>query len=560
MANTLNVSNEVKELRLLFEISRLFDGLGDVQPKLDEALALIARHTGLSRGAVALLDPDGRGISLTAAVGHQPEELRRGHYRLGEGVTGRVIETGQPMVAPNPSREPLFLNRTGARDLSKERIAFFCVPIKIGARTIGALSADRLFADSVALDEDLRLLTILASLIAQAAKVRQDLAAERESILAENRRLKEVLEAGLKTPAMIGESRGLKEVYSLIAQVAPTSLAVLICGESGTGKELAAETIHLSSPRAARPFIRVNCAALPEQLVESELFGHEKGAFTGATHRHRGRFELADGGTLFLDEVGDLPPSVQVKLLRVLQEKKFERVGGGETIAVDVRLVAATNRDLVRLVGEGTFREDLYYRLNVFSITLPPLRERLDDLPALSDHFLAYWGREVNKRMIGLTPEALAALRDWPWPGNIRELSNVLARAVILSEDGLVHRRHLPTLGGGSPEAEARPATLPEALDEMERRLITEALSQHQGNMSRAAAHLGISERIMGLRMKKFGLDFKTFRTPKKNPQGSALGAPLHFPVKYRGASGMKTVVCGVSERRGAGVTENDGA
>ena len=513
--SSLNVSNEVKELRLLFEISRLFDGLEDVQAKLDQALALMTRFTGMVRGTVALLDPDGQNISLAAAVGLQPQELSRGHYRLGEGITGRVIETGRPMVAPNLSQEPLFLNRTGARDLAKERIAFFCVPIKIGPQTIGALSADRLFADSVALDEDLRLMTILASLIAQAAKVRQDLAAEREHILEENRRLKQVLESGLKTPAMIGGSGGLKEVHSLIAQVAPTNLTVLIQGESGTGKELAAETIHLTSRRAGRPFIRVNCAALPEHLVESELFGHEKGAFTGATQRHKGRFELADGGTLFLDEVAELPAPAQAKLLRALQEKRFERVGGDETISVDVRLVAATNRDLGRMVTDGAFREDLFYRLNVFAITLPPLRDRLEDLPALADHFLAYWGGEVGKRMIGFTSTASAALKAWPWPGNIREFSNVLARAVILSDDGLIHCRHLPGQTAGVPEC--GPVSLPEALDEMECRLITEALTEYQGNMSRAAVHLGVSERVMGLRMKKFGLDFKNFRQIKKN-------------------------------------------
>ncbi|MDR1044066.1 MAG: sigma 54-interacting transcriptional regulator [Candidatus Adiutrix sp.] len=508
----LKVSNEVKELRLLFEISRLFDGLGEVQPKLDQALALMARYTGMVRGTVGLVDPDGQGISLAAAVGLSPEELNRGHYRLGEGVTGRVIETGQPMVAPNITREPLFLNRTGARDLDKEQISFFCVPVKIGPETIGALSADRLFADSVPLDEDLRLLSILASLIAQAAKLRRDLAAERESILAENRRLKEALEAGPKTPIMIGASGGLREVYSLIAQVAPTNLAVLICGESGTGKELAAETIHLSSRRAGRPFVTVNCAALPENLVESELFGHERGAFTGATQRHKGRFEAADGGTLFLDEVGELPLPAQVKLLRVLQEKEFERVGGAQTLRVDVRLVAATNRDLEQMVAEGRFREDLFYRLNVFALTMPPLRERLEDLPALAEHFLSYWGQEIDKRMIGLSPEALAALRAWSWPGNVREFSNVLARAVILSEDGLVHCRHLPMGDQGGVEGDCRPATLPEALDELESRMIRDALTRQQGNMSRAAASLGISERVMGLRMKKFGLDFKRFR------------------------------------------------
>ncbi|MDR2826495.1 MAG: sigma 54-interacting transcriptional regulator [Candidatus Adiutrix intracellularis] len=511
MNNEIKVSNEVKELRLLFEISRLFEGLTDVQAHLGEALSLMTRYTGMVRGAVALLNAGRQEISLAAAVGLSPDEFERAHYRMGEGITGRVIETGQPMVTPNLSDEPLFLNRTGARDLVKERISFFCVPIKIGAKTIGALSADRLFADSVNLDEDLRLLTILASLIAQAAKVRQDLAAERESILAENQCLKVALESGLKTPAMLGQSDGIKKVYSLIAQVAPTNLSVLIQGESGTGKELAAETIHQGSRRSSKPFIRVNCAALPEHLVETELFGHEKGAFTGAISRHKGRFELADGGTLFLDEVGELPLQVQAKLLRVLQEKSFERVGGDETISVDARLVAATNRNLGQMVSEGHFREDLYYRLNVFAIILPPLRERAVDLALLAEHFLAYWGREVGKRILGLTPEALSALKAWPWPGNIRELSNVLARAVILCEDGLVSIRHLPGL---SVEAELPPQvlTLTGALDELELRLITGALTEHHGNMSRAAETLGISERVIGLRMKKFNLDFKIFR------------------------------------------------
>ena len=514
--NLTNVSNEVKELRLLFEISQLFDGLEDVHPRLGEALSLMARYTGMVRGTVALLEPDGRHISLAAAVGLNHDELVRGHYELGEGITGRVIETGKPMVAPNISDEPLFLNRTKARDLSKERISFFCVPIKIGAKTIGALSADRLFADSIPLDEDLRLLTIIASLIAQATRVRLNIKAECDGILAENKRLKAALEKGLTTPAMVGVSGSLKEVYSLIAQVAPTNLSVLIFGESGTGKELAAETIHLSSPRSSQPFIRVNCAALPENLVESELFGHEKGSFTGAVGQHKGRFEMADGGTLFLDEVGELPLSVQAKLLRVLQEKKFERVGGGASIHVDVRLVAATNRDLEKMSAAGRFREDLFYRLNVFSLTMPPLRERTQDLPELASHFLEHWSREVGKRMIGFTPAAESAMRAWAWPGNIRELSNTLARAAILSDDGLVHAHHLPGGQDASSTAAEKHSTLPEALDKLECRLINEAMMNCQGNMSRAAQALGISERIMGLRLKKFGLDFKSFRKASK--------------------------------------------
>ena len=293
---------------------------------------------------------------------------------------------------------------------------------------------------------------------------------------------------------------------------APTSATVLLLGESGTGKELAANTIHAGSPRAGHPFIKINCAALPEGLIESELFGHEKGAFTGAVGMRKGRFEAADGGTLFLDEIGELAVSTQVKLLRVLQEQEFERLGGMETRKVDVRVVAATSRNLEQMVKDGLFRRDLYYRLNVFPVSMPPLRERQGDIPLLVENFLEKYGHKIGKRGLRVAPEAEALLLAHSWPGNIRELENVIERAVILTTDGLIRPDLLPPAMQAPCALCSLRGTLPDALEQLERQLITEALQEHRGNMGHAAQALGISERVMGLRMRKFGLGYKAFR------------------------------------------------
>jgi Nif-specific regulatory protein len=314
---------------------------------------------------------------------------------------------------------------------------------------------------------------------------------------------------------MVGNSAALRAVYSELTQVVDSNATVLIRGESGTGKELVATTIHANSSRSGMPFVRVNCAALPEGLVESELFGHERGAFTGATGMRKGRFEMAHGGTLFLDEVGDLTPLTQAKLLRALQEKEFERVGSTETRRVDVRLIAATNRDLEHMVSEGSFRQDLYYRLSVFPIMLPPLRERRDDIMPLATHFTEKYVKENGRTILRISPQATSLLTSYPWPGNIRELENVMERAVLLcGPAGVIESAHLPpalqTPGHQELDDES---TLEAALASLEHRLILEAMQENHGNMVKAAARLGITERIMGLRMKKYSLSFKDFRT-----------------------------------------------
>lgn len=508
----MQIPNEVSELRLLFEVSQILEGASELSDNLDTVLEVVARYTGMMRGVISLLDERRGEIAIEVAYGISPEAKSRGRYKMGEGITGMVIQSGKPMIIPNISKEPLFLNRTGSRNLQKEEIAFICVPIKIEGRVIGALSADRLFGVSVALEEDMRVLSILASLVARAVRTRQAINAMRKEVLEENTRLQNALKEQFKPGAFVGVSASLQTVLAQLAQVAGTSATVLIRGESGTGKELIAKTIHANSPRAGQPMVCVNCATLPGELAESELFGHEKGAFTGATGTRKGRFEAATGGTIFLDEIGELPISTQAKLLRVLQEHELQRVGSSDTMKVDVRVVAATNRDLEKMVADNLFRQDLYYRLNVFPIYMPPLRERKDDIPPLVNCFLDKYGSELGKPGLRVAPETMALLSRYEWPGNIRELENIIERAVILTMDGIIRPQHLPAALQPLNTCQLFPKNLPQAVEQLELKLISEALRDHGGNMGKAAAELGISERIMGLRMKKFGLHFKQFR------------------------------------------------
>lgn len=322
----------------------------------------------------------------------------------------------------------------------------------------------------------------------------------------ENRRLREQLDARFGLEQLIGRSAPMQEVFDAIRQVGPSRATVLVTGESGTGKELVARAIHQLSPRVHGPFIPLHCAALAPTLLESELFGHEKGAFTGASERRRGRFELADGGSLFLDEVGEIPAAIQVKILRVLEERKFERVGGQETVEVDVRLIAATNRDLKKMVDEGTFREDLYYRLNVVTIHLPPLRERPDDIPLLVQHFLKELAAENGKTIAGLTPEAMGALAAYAWPGNVRELRNVIERMVVMARGDTLTVRDLPAALRDESRPRGGVPAGPVSLDEAEKQLILRALKACDDNRTAAARQLGISRRTLHRKLKEYGM------------------------------------------------------
>jgi len=347
---------------------------------------------------------------------------------------------------------------------------------------------------------------LVKPLDANAVQVVLEKALEKLRLQRDTQNLRERVRERFRFHNIVGDAPELQAVFDVVKRAAPTKATVLILGESGTGKELIAQALHEESPRADKPFIKVNCAALTETLLESELFGHEKGAFTGAVGLKEGRFELADGGTLFLDEIGDIPPSLQIKLLRVLQQKEFERVGGVKTLKVDVRLLAATNRDLGDLVKTGRFREDLYYRLNVVAVTLPPLRARKGDVPSLVSHFIDMYSRAYGKDIKGLAPGTLNALLSHAWPGNVRELENVVERAVVLCKTTELTAEDLPpSLRGPRPRERASGALIPGAtLYEIEREAILRTLEMVGGSTSRAAEILGISVRKIQYRLKEY--------------------------------------------------------
>ncbi len=510
-----SVKREVAELSLLHEISRMLDRSLDLHEVVGPVLQAMDEYMGVRRGTLTLKNRDTGELQVEAAHGLSARERERGRYRPGEGVTGRVIETAQPAVIPRIRDEPRFLDRTGARrDERPEDLSFVCVPVKLGTTVLGALSVDRAYAGEDVLGEDVRLLSIIASMIAQAVRLRQSVMEERERLLEENRRLQSELGTRYRPDNIVGKSQGMQAVYDAIAQVAGSETTVLVRGESGSGKELVAHAIHHAGPRRTKPYVKVNCAALPESVLESELFGHEKGAFTGAVSARKGRFELAQGGTIFLDEVGDLSTATQSKLLRVLQEREFERVGGTRSLRVDVRVIAATNRDLEALIPEGRFREDLYYRLNVFPIHIPPLRNRKSDILLLADHFVTRYAQANRKTVKRISTPAIDMLTAYHWPGNVRELENCIERAVLLTHDEVIHSHHLPpSLQTAEASDTVHRGTLRQELDRLERELVLDALKSARGNCARAARALGVSERVVGLRLKKYGIDFRRFRT-----------------------------------------------
>jgi Nif-specific regulatory protein len=504
-----------REVECLYEISQCLVSSPNLHASVHRIMDVLAEKMGMSRGTLTLLKPKKNELIIEIAHGMPEENKRRGKFKVGEGITGKVFETGEPVVVPQIGKEPLFLDRTKWRgDITKQNISFICVPITIGKNVIGTFSVDRLFDEDIAFEEDVRLLTIIASMIAYAVKLNQVMEQEKASWITEKTKLQEELEEKYNITHLIGTSRPMEEVYQRIFQVAKSNATVLIRGESGTGKELVAHAIHYNSPRAAKPFIKVSCAALPESLLESELFGHEKGAFTGAIEQKKGRFELAQGGTIFLDEVGEFNQRTQIKLLRVLQEREFERLGGTRTIKGDVRIIAATNKDLEKALNDGTFREDLYYRLNVFPIYLPPLRDRKTDILLLTEHFIAEYAREHSKEIKRITTPAIDMLMAYHWPGNVRELENWVETAVLVCDDKVIHSYHFPpTLQTAEASGTQIRTPLSAALMNYEREIIIDALKSARGNKAKAARFLSTTERILGYRIKKLDIQPKKYRS-----------------------------------------------
>ena len=496
------------EITVLKEITTAVVRERNVRKLLEEVLEILERSMGMLRGTFALLEGDELRIEASTRQ-LNAEERALGRYHIGEGITGLVAKTGRAEVVLDIRKDRRFLNRTKARN-PEEALSFVCVPLIHRGQIVGTLSADReLRGETTSLGQDVALLEIIAGIIAEAASVYREECAERTTLMDENRKLRDLLSDNVGR--LIGNAPAMRIVYEQIRQVAPSEATVLIRGGSGTGKELVARAIQGLSIRKDKPFVVLNCAALPEALVESELFGHEKGAFTDARERRIGRAEAADGGTLFLDEIGDLSIPVQVKLLRFLQERTFSRVGSNEELKSDVRFIAATSRNLEELMEKKLFREDLYYRLSVFPIALPALSERKDDIILLAEHFLRRMNVKYGKSIARISAPAMNMLQAYAWPGNVRELENCIERAVLTTKDDTIHGYNLPPAiqveefaeDPFNPEAKL---TLDDQVAAFERRVLLETLKRHNGNRSAAGRELGVSPRMMNYRLTRAGI------------------------------------------------------
>ncbi len=512
-----STAQQLEELSLLFSISQILEQSLDIKQIMDHVLEAVGEKFGMQRGTISLLDSASDEIFIESAYGLSKEEIEKGPYKPGQGITGKVLQSGAPQVIPKISEDREFLNRTAAQTAAQGKTieqehAFICVPIKLGDTTIGAFSADIPGSESEEmLHQRLRLLSLIATMLAQAVKIRRDAMEEKRQLMAENQRLQNELRELFRPANIIGNAKSMQNVFDIIAQVSRSDATVLIRGESGTGKELIAHAIHYNSHRATKPFIKVNCPALPETAIESELFGHEKGTFATATRK--GRFEMANGGTIFLDEIGDLSPTTQIRLLRVLQEKEFERVGGNETIRTNVRVIATTNRYLEERMSSNEFRKDLYHRLNVFPIHIPPLRDRRSDILLLADHFIAKYNKQNMKSVRRISTPAIDLLTNYHWPGNVRELENCIERAILLSIDDVIHSHHLPPSLQSAESTDTRlQESLEDALNSLERELLQDALKSTKGNMAKAARLLNLTERKIRLRVTKHNINSRTYR------------------------------------------------
>jgi Nif-specific regulatory protein len=500
-------TSEARKLGTLVDVSQALAGHLNLQGGLADVLEILGRRCAAVRGSVALLDDRTGELQVKAGTGAGQGGPAR--YHLGEGITGEVAASGEPSVAPRIGHDARFLYRAASRrERQGGEFSFVCVPILLHRRPVGTLSIEVVYRPERDYERLVKFLRVVASMISQAVRIHRLLETERQKLVSENAQLRQELQQRYDFSNMVGTSGPMRQLYEEMARVAGTSTTVLIRGESGTGKELIAQAIHHHSPRARKPFIKVNCAALPETLIESELFGHERGAFTGAQGRKKGRFELANGGTLFLDEIGELSPAIQVKLLRVLQEREFERVGGTEPLRVDVRVIAATNRDLEKALATGGFREDLYYRLNVFPLFIPPLRERKADVLPLADHFAEKYAREHGKTIKRISTPAIDLMASYHWPGNVRELENTIERAVLMTDGEVIHGHHLPpTLQTAEATDTVVSASLDGAVAAFERSLIEDALKSSRGNRAKAARLLRTTERVIGYKIRKYAID-----------------------------------------------------
>jgi len=507
----------VDELSLLFDISYTLESSLELREVIRPVLLKMADGLGMKRGTITILNREDGTASISEAIGLPAGQNQQDYLDACQDLLQQAMKSGQAIVVPDISKEPALKMRWQQEQQiapGSLSAAYICVPIKFGAEAIGTLSVERILDGRARLSSDRRLLSLIANIIAHTVHFHRLAQEKLELLQRENERLQQQIQTSFRPPNMIGNSNAMRSVYRHIEQVANSATTVLIRGESGVGKELIARALHEQSPRKGKTFVKFNCAALPESIIESELFGHEKGAFTGAIAMRKGRFEIADGGTIFLDEIGDVSPATQVKLLRVLQEKEFERVGGHAPIKTNVRILAATSRNLEEMIEQDKFRADLYYRLNVFPVYAPPLRDRKSDILLLADFFVEKYSKLNQKNVRRISTAAIDLLMSYHWPGNVRELENCMERAVLLCHDKSIEASHLPpTLQKKDvSEKSAASGTLDDAVSALEFEMIVAELKACEGNMAAAARKLGLTERQMGLRVKKLGIDFKRFR------------------------------------------------
>lgn len=491
------------------EISNILINTNSLRANLSAVLRVLADKLSTTRSFILFHRDETGKLDPVAINGLTIKEFRRLEKQVEKSLLSKIFESGKPIIIPRLSLEPTleFLHPN-----SVER-SLISVPILLEKQVLGVICLEFPYQKEFNFEEAVSFNQLISSMIARSVLIERAMADEKRKLIEENSHLRQELRQKYDFSQIIGNSSPMRQVYDQVTQVARSNATILLRGESGTGKEMIANAIHYNSLRSKQPFVKINCAALPESLIESELFGYEKGAFTGADKLKKGRFELADGGTLFLDEIGDLPPQTQIKLLRVLQEKEFERLGGTETIKVNVRLITATNKNLEEEISSGNFREDLFYRLNVFTIFLPPLRERKSDILLLSEHFVEKYEAEHGKQIRRISTPAIDMLTSYHFPGNVRELENAIERAVIVCDSNVIHSHHLPpTLQTAEVTGTISQVSLASAIEAFEKDLILDALKSTSGNVAKAAVLLDSTERIIGYKLKKYKINKKRFR------------------------------------------------
>jgi Nif-specific regulatory protein len=534
-----NLEQKTKIQATLIEIAKVVTSSLDTKEVFSSIMNLLDRSLKLEKGTIVLYNKEEDKLKIVAASGLTSDEMERGTYQVGEGITGKVFETGEPVIIESVGQDPNFLNRVGYLshfNTDTNDLALLVAPIFSEQTRLGVVSVFLVNSKNNDLKSYLDFLLVVASIISQTIKINKLVEEAKKEISRENIQLKRELKNKYRFGSLIGKATNMEKLFEKIQLVADSRASILITGESGTGKEMIASSIHYNSSRSENPFIKINCAAIPENLLESELFGHKKGSFTGAVADKKGKFEIADTGTIFLDEIGEMDLNLQSKLLRVLQEREIEAVGSIKTKKIDVRIIAATNANLEDLIAEKKFRPDLYYRLNVVNLHTPALRDRTEDIPLLINHFIDKYGKDNSKDIRGLTRDAVKILLSYQWPGNVRELENVIERAVVLSQgdtlgvedfveisdrmvlpdiknevshfestdlvdisSGTFSTNHLDSLDGKAMEA---------IVSEVEARMIQYAMKKFRYTKTRVAKFLGINRNTLDKKIKELNIEY----------------------------------------------------